>query len=164
MARVLNLRVNERRAEVEIETVDGELRVRLGDDWRTVQLERTNQSGLYSLLIGGRSYELFARERPGGFELLLGNRVYEIDVGPRATADTEQEAGGAWTLLAPMTGVVLEVRVQPGESVTVGAPLVVIESMKMNNQLTAARAGVVQEIAVAPGERVEKGRLLLRIG
>lgn len=164
MARILNLRVNDRLAEVEVETVAGELRVRLGDDWRTVQLERTNQSGLYSLLIGGRSYELFARERPGGFELLLGNRVYEIDVGQRAVEEAEREASGAWTLLAPMTGMVVEVRVQAGESVAAGAPLIVIESMKMNNQLTAARAGVVQEIAVAPGERVEKGRLLLRLG
>jgi biotin carboxyl carrier protein len=58
---------------------------------------------------------------------------------------------------------VIEVRVQPGDAVEAGQPLVVVESMKMNNELTALRAGTVAEAPVRAGERVEKGRVLVRL-
>ena len=163
MATTLALTVNGRAAEVELDVQDGEVRVRLGERWFPAQLEKTNQHGLYSLLIGGRSWEIFARERPGGFELLLGNRVYEIEVGRRRGAQAEEEVSGAWTLTSPMSGQVAEVRVRNGDEVQAGQTLAVVESMKMNNELTAARAGVVSDLQVAAGERVERGRLLLRV-
>lgn len=163
MASKLALTVNGRAAELEIEQGEGEIRVCLGDRWHSAQLERTNQSGLYSLVIDGRSYEIFARERPGGLEVLLGNRVYAIDVGRPRADDAEPEVAGAWTLAAPMSGQVTEVRVAAGDSVTAGQVLLVIESMKMNNELTAARAGEVVEVGVGAGERVEKGRVLVRV-
>ena len=164
MATTLALTVNGRAAEVEVVAEDGEVRVRLGDRWHTAQLERTNQSGLYSLLIGGRSWEIFARERQGGFELLLGNRVYDVEVGRRRGPEAAEEAvGGVWTLTSPLSGQVMEVRVQNGDPVQAGQPLVVVESMKMNNELTALRGGTVTDVQVTPGERVERGRTLLRI-
>lgn len=165
MARKLALRVNGRREEAEVVEEDGVLRVRLGDRWHTVELERTNRAGLYSMLVDGRSWELFARERPGGLELLVGNRVYEVTVGSdrRGAEVDEGEMTGAWTLLSPMSGQVVEVRVANGDSVQAGQALVVVESMKMNNELTAARAGTVSDLQVSPGERVERGRLMLRV-
>lgn len=165
MARKLALRVNGRREEAEVVEEDGVLRVRLGDRWHTVELERTNRAGLYSMLVDGRSWELFARERPGGLELLVGNRVYEVTVGSdrRGAEVDEGEMTGAWTLLSPMSGQLVEVRVANGDSVQAGQALVVVESMKMNNELTAARAGTVSDLQVSPGERVERGRLMLRV-
>ncbi len=164
MATTLALTVNGRAAEVEVLAENGAVRVRLGDRWYTAQLEKTNQSGLYSLLIGGRSWEIFARERPGGFELLLGNRVYDIEVGRRRGADVAEEAvGGVWTLTSPLSGQVTEVRVQNGDTVQAGQTLVIVESMKMNNELTAGRGGTVTDLHVTAGERVERGRTLLRI-
>lgn len=163
MASKLVVAVNGRAAEVEIEAVDGGLRVRLGEQWYPVELERTNRAGLYSLMIGGRSYELFARDRPGGVEVLVQNRVYDVVVGRARAGEVAAPTESAWTLLSPMSGLVTEVRVGPGDAVQAGQPLLVVESMKMNNELTAARAGTVSDTLVAVGERVEKGKPLLRI-
>lgn len=164
MATKLALTVDGRTAEVEVVAEGGRLRVGFADRWFEAELERTNQHGLYSLLIGGRSWEIFVRERPGGFELLLGNRVYTVGVGRgRAAAAGDEEISGAWTLASPMTGQVIEVRVKNGDDVVAGQTLAVIESMKMNNELTAARAGTVTDLQVGPGDRVERGRTLLRV-
>ncbi|MER3421314.1 MAG: acetyl-CoA carboxylase biotin carboxyl carrier protein subunit, partial [Chloroflexota bacterium] len=64
---------------------------------------------------------------------------------------------------SPLAGIVVEVRVAPGEEVRASQVLLVIESMKMNNELTAARAGRVTRVAVRPGERVERGAPLIQI-
>ena len=163
MAGTLTLTLDARRAEVEVIPDGDGYRVRLDDQWYAVELEPTNQTGLYSVLIGGRSWEIFAREQPGGFQLLIGTRVYDVRVGRRRADEPETERAGAWTLVSPMAGQVIEVRVQPGDAVEAGQALVVIESMKMNNEFTAARGGSVAEVQVKAGERVERGRVLVRI-
>jgi biotin carboxyl carrier protein len=119
----MTLAVNGRPAEAEVVSEDGALRVRLGDRWYTAELEQTNQSGLYSMLIGGRSWEIFARERPHGYDLLIGNRVYSVDVG-RRKAEEQAEVSGAWTLTSPMAGQVVEVHVASGDEVQAGQTLV----------------------------------------
>lgn len=163
MAGKLALSIDGRTEELEVAGEAGALRVRLGDHWHAVELQPTNQSGLYSLLIDGRSWEVFARERPGGYELLIGNRVYDVDVGRGRRAAEPEGVTGVWTLVSPMAGQVIEVRVADGDQVEAGQTLAVVESMKMNNELTAARAGTVQGVQVRPGERVEKGRVVLRV-
>ena len=74
-------------------------------------------------------------------------------------------AGGTGTqrLLAPMPGRIVRVLVKPGDQVAARQGIVVIEAMKMENELTAARAGTVTDIAVAEGASVEAGRLLVII-
>jgi biotin carboxyl carrier protein len=72
--------------------------------------------------------------------------------GPRKVTDV---------LKAPMPGLVVRVQVQPGDRVTPGAGLVVLEAMKMENELTAQAAGVVKTVSVVAGEAVEKGQVLL---
>jgi pyruvate carboxylase subunit B len=64
-------------------------------------------------------------------------------------------------LKAPMPGLVLRVQVEAGQSVAAGAGLVVLEAMKMENELKAAAPGVVKAVRVQPGEAVEKGQVLL---
>lgn len=165
MARRLALIVNGRPAELQVVSEDGRLRVELNGEWHTAELARSNRSGLYSLLIDGRSWELFAWDRPGGIDLLIGNRVYAVEpAGPRRADRGGDEPSGAWVLTSPMTGQVAEVRVANGDEVQAGQTLVVVESMKMNNELVAARGGVISDLAVAPGERVERGKALLRVG
>jgi propionyl-CoA carboxylase alpha chain len=67
-------------------------------------------------------------------------------------------AGG---FIAPMPGVVLDVRVEPGDTVTAGQTLVVLEAMKMEHHMTAPADGVVAEVRVEVGKQVENGALLL---
>jgi biotin carboxyl carrier protein len=66
-------------------------------------------------------------------------------------------------LRSPLSGIVAEVAVSAGDEVQAGQVLLVIESMKMKNELTAARGGKVAEVHARPGERVDRGVALVRI-
>ena len=67
-------------------------------------------------------------------------------------------------ICAPMPGRIVKILVELGEHVAPNTPVVVVEAMKMENELCAEGGGVVTEIAVAPGQSVEGGAVLLRIG
>ena len=71
-------------------------------------------------------------------------------------------ADGA-AVLSPMHGVVLRVAVEPGQSVQAGDLLMIVEAMKMENEITAHRAGVVASLAAAAGATVEVGAVLATI-
>jgi biotin carboxyl carrier protein len=66
--------------------------------------------------------------------------------------------------MAPMPGLVVRVSVAVGDTVAVGQGLVVVEAMKMENELRASVAGVVLSVRATPGQPVEKGALLVELG
>jgi biotin carboxyl carrier protein len=70
-------------------------------------------------------------------------------------------ADGEQRVVAPMPGKVIKVLVRPGDTVVPRQGLVVVEAMKMENELTAQKAGTVTEVAVTEGSSVEAGRLLV---
>jgi pyruvate carboxylase subunit B len=72
-----------------------------------------------------------------------------------------QRAAGPAVLKAPMPGMVMKVSVEAGQQVEAGTALVVLEAMKMENELRAPTAGVVKGVKVKPGEAVEKGQVLV---
>ena len=164
------MRLGEDLKEVEIEEGPRGVRVRINDQWHTVSLEQIGDSALYSLIVDDRPYEFFAEERSDGFDIVIGPQRYSVlreSHGRRApppvkAAATEMrgEAGG-WVLLSPMTGLVQEICVSPGDTAEVGDVLAVIEAMKMNNELRAQRSGRVAEIYVSVGQRIEQGSALL---
>jgi 3-methylcrotonyl-CoA carboxylase alpha subunit len=84
-----------------------------------------------------------------------GERVKLTLLDPYAAADETEDDGGH--LHAPMSGTIVAVPVQPGDRVKKGAPLVVLEAMKMEHTITAPADGVVAEVHCAVGERVAEG-------
>jgi biotin carboxyl carrier protein len=62
---------------------------------------------------------------------------------------------------APMPGLVVRVQVEPGQAVGAGVGVLVLEAMKMENELRAATAGIVRAVRVRPGEAVEKGQVMV---
>jgi biotin carboxyl carrier protein len=86
-----------------------------------------------------------------------GQAALERARGQRAPSDGDAQ------VLSPMPGRVVKVLVGVGDRVDVGAPVVVVEAMKMENELQAACAGVVERVVVAAGDRVDAGALLLAI-
>ena len=165
MARRLALRLDGVRAEVEVRDSPEGTRVHLDERWHHVDFVPTGRHGVWSLLIDGESWEVYAQQRPGGWDVLIGNEVFAVEVStPQAAARARApEPEGVWLLRSPLAGVVVEAAVKPGDTVESGRVLLVVESMKINNELTAARAGTVAMVYVQPGERVERGAPLLRI-
>jgi biotin carboxyl carrier protein len=156
--------------EVEVEDGPDGLRVRIDGEWHSARMEPVGESSLYALLIDDHPHELFAVERAEGYDIVIGWDRYAVAVGspgrrqppPAAGSQTlEEHPAGGWVVLSPMTGVVVEVFVKPGDGVAEGDVLMVIEAMKMNNELRAQVAGTVSEVYVQEGRRVEPGMSLL---
>ena len=113
----------------------------------------------------GRVFDAAVTERPGGGRLVQLPHV-DIDAfvgsaGRRGAGAGGRGHGGEQRISAPMPGRVLRVLVQPGDRVTVRQGLVVVEAMKMENELTAPCDGVIRDVHVAPGASVEAGRVLI---
>jgi biotin carboxyl carrier protein len=114
----------------------------------------------------GRVVDVAMTERGGGewFLQFPGANVTAIVDGRRGRQGGDSAGlAGAQRLTAPMPGRVVRVLVQPGDEVRARQGLVVIEAMKMENELTATRAGRVREVTVSAGTAVDAGRLLVVI-
>ncbi|MFO7861658.1 MAG: acetyl/propionyl/methylcrotonyl-CoA carboxylase subunit alpha [Desulfosalsimonas sp.] len=79
------------------------------------------------------------------------------------TAKSAQDAAGGGDVVSAMNGVIVEVRVSPGQRVEAGQTLLVIESMKMQHQFAAAISGTVESVAAAAGDQVKPGQLLVTV-
>jgi biotin carboxyl carrier protein len=144
---------------------EGDIALKLDGEPVEADLVTLQADGLHSLLLDGQSREMvLEREGDRTFVGLDGERI-EVrvqDEVSRALAAIEgaKHAGPA-EVTAPMPGVVVEVRVAPGDAVTAGQPVVVVEAMKMQNELTAEADGVVKSVAVKAGDAVDGGAVLV---
>ena len=119
--------------------------------------------------VDGRVYRVLAHRgsAPGQYSLQLGGYRFEVealDERTRAIRQLSRAAGrlsGPASLVAPMPGLVVRVLVEAGDRVQTGQGVVVIEAMKMENELRARGPAVVRRVAVAAGSAVEKGTLLV---
>jgi biotin carboxyl carrier protein len=170
MAEKYLMRLGDTLREVEVEEGPKGLRVRVNERWHTISLKQIGHTGLFSLILDNCPHEFFAEERSGGFDVVIGSRAYSVLLEGRerrmaplpAKALAAEPAGAAdWLVLSPMMGIVKEIYASMGDTVKEGDILMVIEAMKMNNDLKARRSGRVQRVYVSPGERVEQGRALL---
>jgi biotin carboxyl carrier protein len=160
------VQVGERTLTIE---VDGE-RVYL--DGRLVEVRWGGRSGdvRRRLLVAGRSIpfivDLGGRAR---WRLSTDGHRFDVEVlDERAravrAAGVARDGGAAEALKAPMPGRIVRVLVAEGQAVEAGQGLVVMEAMKMENELKAAGGGTVRRVRVEQGDRVEKGALLVEMG
>ena len=107
--------------------------------------------------VDGKRFEVTVQvpEHPGRTRL----RARRAAMAERAA----RQQGAVDVVRSPMQGTVLKVNAEVGDEVAVGQVLVVVEAMKMENEIVAHDAGQVEEIAVAPGDQVTSGQLLIRI-
>jgi len=118
------------------------------------------RAGVVSLIVAGRQYECVL---DGDAVLVSGRRFPFAGHDPRSLARLARAAGadeGPRALRAPMPGRVVRVLVEPGEEVAEQQGLVVIEAMKMQNELRSPKAGRVKRLAVGVGDAVAAGDLL----
>jgi biotin carboxyl carrier protein len=120
-----------------------------------------------SLLIDGRSYRVVFDPRPGAEAVVVGEHRMAFTISdPRSLHSHKRAAAsesGALSITAPMPGQIVKLLVALGEEVKAEQPLVVMEAMKMQNELKAPKAGRVTRVAVKAGAIVQDGKLLLVI-
>ena len=139
---------------------DGRYQVSVDGTVRTVDSRRTGSSG-FSLLIDHATTEVSVVARGDTYLVDVGGRAHRIRLLDARRARTGEAAGaGQREVRAAMPGKVVAVLVEVGAVVTRAQGLLVIEAMKMENEVTAPRDGTVQEIRVRPGQAVEAGELL----
>jgi biotin carboxyl carrier protein len=150
-------------------------------DWRHIAplaadaQGRVGQGGRYSLLLAGKSYDILARRitRPDQkdsqtYEIFVAGQRFEVkveDERERLLAGLAHAGAhsGEMMVQAPMPGLVVGVPVEQGASVQAGETVVVLEAMKMENDLSAPLAGIVKEIRVNKGQTVDQGEVLVVI-
>jgi acetyl/propionyl-CoA carboxylase alpha subunit len=119
--------------------------------------------GFLSLLSGGRSYDVGLEKTSGGFMVRLCGVAVPVTLTEGAAIAPARAAHGAARVVSPMPGKVVRVLVVPGQDVEAGRPLVVVEAMKMENELRAARAGKVVRVHARDGQAVDGGALLVEL-
>jgi biotin carboxyl carrier protein len=154
----------------------GRFRVIIDGEARLIDAARAGEHALVLLPAGDaapgaastRSHEVQLSPGTGNAEVLvnLRGRTLAATVNGRRTGHAAEAAGhghGAQAVVAPMPGRVVRVLVAPGDEVTARQGVVVVEAMKMENELRAPKAGRVTDVAVTPGMSVDMGRVLVVI-
>ena len=151
---------------VAVETLeDGRYRVLVDDREHVVDCRQTG-AATFSLLIGHATADVSVARRGEDFSVAVDGRTHHLRLlDERAQRRRARGTGGdgAREVRAAMPGKVVAVLIEPGTAVKRGQGILVIEAMKMENEIAAPRDGTVAEILVKPGQAVESGELLARI-
>jgi biotin carboxyl carrier protein len=156
--------------------------VRINGKSRTIEIERQGERwicridgepveadpveispGVYSILLGGRSFEARVEQRGGRTEVQVGERRMAVDViDPRRLRrqGVGVELEGRLQVQAPMPGKVVRVLAERGKAVQAGEGILVLEAMKMQNEVRSPKSGTVEQLLVGEGQAVNAGDVL----
>jgi biotin carboxyl carrier protein len=158
-----------------VATIDGrEILVDVVDDNHVsvdgvlYEVDFTSVSGqpVYSVLVDGSSYEGYVYPDDNVLQVVLHGTLYPVQVEDerekrlRATAGGNIALTGDTPVKSPMPGMVIAISVEEGQQVTKGEAMIILESMKMQNELRAPRDGVVTRLRIKTGESVERNQVL----
>jgi len=135
----------------------------------TADMQSIGSSRLFSLLVDGRSYDVYIDEREECYLLVMQEGIFEVKVEDERTrrlAGLQRmpvAPAGEILIKAPMPGVVVDVPVVVGQEVAAGERVIVLESMKMQNEFKAPRDGVVRSVRVKVGDRVDQNQIMITI-
>ena len=142
-------------------------RFRLGDAPERNANVEIPEPGVYSVLLDGRMYDARVEETSTGLlVIVIDGYRFEIEVrDPRrwSRKDRARAGEGVQTLAAPMPGKVVRVLVAPGDTVEAGQGLLVVEAMKMQNELKSPRDGRVTAVAAKDNQIVNAAEVLVTI-
>jgi biotin carboxyl carrier protein len=155
--------VQGREVVVELEQNDRRVHAKVGP--RNYDLEVVcPEAGVYSLLAGDRVYEahVWATSEPNSLRVQVGGSLFTTNIIDRKQRRTTVEQGieGRQSLLAPMPGKVVCVLLGPGDEVAFGQGVVVVEAMKMQNEIKSPKSGRVVEVRVSEGATVNANQVL----
>jgi biotin carboxyl carrier protein len=157
--------IDDKQYQIEINDED-----RITIDGQPVELDfKTMAEGqpIYSLILDGKSYEAMIELTDEGWQVMLRGQLYQIDIEDERQRRLRMASGGASTqsgelkLKAPMPGLIIDVPVEEGQDITKGDNLIILESMKMQNEIKSPREGKVARISVKAGDSVNQNQVLL---
>ena len=154
--------------EILIEILDEHHIIVDGVDYE-IDFEAISEQTVYSLLANNNSYEALVYESEEGWQVLLHGSQYVLLVEDERERRLRASLGGGppenvdYHLRAPMPGLIVTVPVSEEQTVEKGEVLVVLESMKMQNQLKSPRPGKISRVQVKPGDSVEQRDTLLSV-
>ncbi len=123
------------------------------------------EADFYSILTGGRSYEVSVEATRDGYKVRHGaaEQLVTLSDPGRQAREEQADSKGTAAVVSAMPGKVVRLLVGEGDTVEAGQGVVVVEAMKMENEITAPKPGRVRSIAVQPEQTVEGGTELLVI-
>jgi biotin carboxyl carrier protein len=143
--------------------------VKLGEQVLNVNFATVSGQPLYSLIVDGKSYEAYVYPEEHAWQVLLLGRSFSVTVEDerekkllntyKKTSRTTDE----FVLTAPLPGLVITIPIAEGQKVEKGQTLIVLESMKMQNELKSPRDGKISRLMVKTGESVEQKQYLLSV-
>jgi biotin carboxyl carrier protein len=134
-----------------------------------IDFETVSGQPVYSLLVDGRSHESYIYQGDDNWQVLLRGRLYPVTVEDEREMRLRAAAGGGvaetgeYHLRAPMPGLVVAIPVTEGQEIKKGQVILILESMKMQNELKSPRDGIIGRIRVKSGESVEQKQTLLSV-
>ena len=159
--------VNDDHFEIEI---NDEVHVTVDGVQHQIDFQAVGNRPLYSLLIGGNSYEAYVEAVDDGWQVLHRGNLYHVQVEDERAQRLATLGGirssitrGEYQLKAPMPGMVVEIPVEVGQTVSQGDLLVILESMKMQNELKSPCDGIVTHVRAALGDSIEHNQVLVLI-
>lgn len=134
-------------------------------DGRPIDADAVEVSpGMYSILIGGRSVEARVESGVGGLRVIVDGHEYAVAIRDlrqwRRNRGAAIESEGRQQAIAPMPGKIIRLLVKAGDAVEAGQGLVVIEAMKMQNEVRSPKHGTVERLLVAEGQTINAGEVL----
>jgi biotin carboxyl carrier protein len=134
-------------------------------DGRAIQVDAIiPRRDVLSLIIDGRSYEIKREQTATGLHLWVGGTRFVVELrDPRSLRSRQKTAGnekGPVKIAAPMPGRVVRVLITENHEVEAGQGLIVVEAMKMQNEIKSPKKGIVKKILVSPGTAVNPGDIL----
>ena len=154
--------------EYTIEIID-ENRVSVDGVVYEIDFESISGQPVFSLLFDGKSHEAYVYPDEDQWEVLLNGILYPVLVEDerekrlRSSYGSHPSSFGEYYLKAPMPGLVISIPVSDGMEVAEGDVLVILESMKMQNELKSPKAGVVSRVRVNQGDNVERKQTLMSV-
>ena len=124
--------------------------------------------GIYSILINGKSFDVRVECLGSQLRVITSGREFSVLVQDerewRRNRAGSVEAEGRQQVLAPMPGKIVRVLVSAGDSVRAGQGLLVVEAMKMQNEIRAPKSGTIDRVRVVEGQTVNAGEVVVIIG
>lgn len=161
------VRAAEREHDVTIREVGSLYEVTIDGEAHLVDSSRIEHGTIRSILVGGRSYEINTVIDGDRYDVYLNGEIYPVEVmdelWARASQGRKEVRIEGEIVVAPIPGTVVGVKVETGQAVEPGTSIVIVEAMKMQNELSARSAGIVSEIKVKAGDTVAQGQVLVII-